>query len=152
MVQPRPLRWSDPEISDAAPDSFFELAGRIKRLTQRGADHECWTIALSNETSGRPQISWRGRKYRAARLVYFLERGELAPGRVVRHLCGNPQCVNPAHLMEGSYSDNAADEVKWREQLEGRTPPDESYYLRVCAEWDALWRQLLPPAPQRPQK
>lgn len=35
--------------------------------------------------------------------------GEVPKGQVVRHSCDNPPCVNPEHLILGSFSDNVKD-------------------------------------------
>jgi hypothetical protein len=39
-------------------------------------------------------------------------RGE---GEVARHLCSNSKCVNPIHLLRGSWIDNAKDEIEVRD-------------------------------------
>ncbi|MCW8825549.1 MAG: HNH endonuclease, partial [Gammaproteobacteria bacterium] len=38
---------------------------------------------------------------------------ELQKGDVVRHICDNPVCVNPSHLVKGTQKDNAED-MMWR--------------------------------------
>jgi hypothetical protein len=48
----------------------------------------------------------------AHRYSYFMERGELPAGLVVRHSCDNPGCVNPKHLIEGTHKDNSQDMVR----------------------------------------
>lgn len=40
-------------------------------------------------------------------------------GDVVRHLCDNRKCVNPAHLRIGSQADNIADMVAKNRQARG---------------------------------
>jgi hypothetical protein len=38
-----------------------------------------------------------------------LEYGPRPPGLEVRHLCGNPLCCSPAHLVYGTRAQNIAD-------------------------------------------
>lgn len=62
---------------------------------------------------------YRGNLIRAHRLAYCQANGvepHEIKGLVVRHLCNNPCCVNPAHLAIGTQLDNALDR-----QLSGRT-------------------------------
>ena len=64
---------------------------------------------------GYGRFSYKHRKYYAHRLaVYF---GHVAAdtlprslnGDVVMHLCDNPACCNPSHLVDASASENTAD-------------------------------------------
>lgn len=45
----------------------------------------------------------------AHRLAYAIHYGREPAGELLRHLCDNPFCINPIHLREGSYQDNAND-------------------------------------------
>jgi len=47
---------------------------------------------------------------RASRVAYYLSTGIDPTGdSVVRHLCDNPPCCNPAHLQVGTTKDNNND-------------------------------------------
>lgn len=46
------------------------------------------------------------------RLAYELWIGPILEGRVVRHKCDNPPCINPDHLLEGLQSDNVNDMIE----------------------------------------
>ena len=51
-----------------------------------------------------------GNKVRKAyRVAYELTYGEIPDGNVVRHMCGNPPCVNPYHLRTGTQANNGID-------------------------------------------
>lgn len=56
---------------------------------------------------------WRGGKSHAAhRLAYCDANGvtiESIAGKVVRHTCDNPPCINPKHLILGTQKENMQD-------------------------------------------
>jgi hypothetical protein len=51
----------------------------------------------------------RGRNEYVHRTAYRQHKGPIPEGAVVRHTCDNRQCVNPDHLLIGSYKDNTGD-------------------------------------------
>lgn len=46
------------------------------------------------------------------RFIYKECFGEIPQGKVVRHLCNNPSCINPEHLKIGTHYDNVQDRVR----------------------------------------
>lgn len=74
-----------------------------------GEKNNCWNWKgiLSETGYGRFNI---GREFIAAyRFSYIFYKGEIPEDKIVRHTCDNPACVNPNHLILGSYSDNNND-------------------------------------------
>ena len=63
-------------------------------------------------SGGYGAIRHEGKVVRAHRLAYCHANGvtlESIAGFEVRHSCDNPPCINPAHLLLGTHTDNMRD-------------------------------------------
>ncbi len=61
----------------------------------------------------------------AHRIAWEIVNGPIPAGLVIRHMCHNPQCVNPAHLRLGSQADNVRDMMssgRWHNAPNTRAP------------------------------
>ncbi len=57
----------------------------------------------------------------------------IEPGNIVRHRCDNPPCWNPAHLVQGTYSDNLTDAIARK-----RKPVGSQMYNAKLTEAEVL--------------
>ena len=69
-------------------------------------DHGCKGYGLGYATAW---VFYEGKKRPTTkhRRVHFEATGEWP--QVVRHTCDNPRCINPTHLIGGTYADNMRD-------------------------------------------
>ena len=74
-------------------------------------DSPCWEITSHKKlgSSTRVNIPFHGKRTVAARVIYMYEKGDIPEGCIVRHVCDNPMCVNPEHLLTGTKGDNTQD-------------------------------------------
>lgn len=72
---------------------------------------ECWEWQGARRPPGHGQLRRAGRLLYAHRVSYEAANGPIPAGLVVRHTCDNPPCVNPAHLVVGTYQDNTDDSI-----------------------------------------
>jgi hypothetical protein len=91
--------------------------GFERRIDTREGPWGCWPYQgrVSSQGYGMLCVHECGGSYMAGahRVAYFLATGYWqwgATGRVIRHLCHNRRCCNPAHLLVGTRSDNAWDD------------------------------------------
>jgi HNH endonuclease len=86
------------------------LPGKIRDLEHRVTKSGCHEIISHRKgMDGYVQIRVGGKKVRAHRYIYELNFGVIQNGFVIRHICDNPICINPQHLLEGTPQDNAND-------------------------------------------
>lgn len=72
----------------------------------------CITSPYAVNSDGYAHVEIGGKKFKHHRLVYCQHNNvplESIKGKVVRHTCDMPSCVNPDHLELGTQKDNAAD-------------------------------------------
>lgn len=79
----------------------------------------CWLWRGCVHYLGYGVTSVGGKQVRAHRLAWTYANGPIPDGLLVRHKCDVPLCVNPDHLLLGTYADNAADMVSRGRQAKG---------------------------------
>lgn len=75
----------------------------------------CWTWVGGR--MGRDGQYGNFRNQPAHRYAYQMHKGDIPDGMMVRHMCGNKRCVNPAHLEVGTAKDNYDDRARLGEGL-----------------------------------
>lgn len=68
----------------------------------------CWLWWGARNEHGYGRTEWQGRSMLSHRLAFELTHGR-EPVGLVLHRCDVPACVNPAHLVEGTQTDNMRD-------------------------------------------
>lgn len=91
-----------PHLTDA--DYLARLKSRLKVMP-----NGCWEIQTFRHVEGYGAMSYRGKGYRAHKLMYMLVVGPVPERMVVMHECDNPPCCNPDHLKLGTQVENNQD-------------------------------------------
>lgn len=93
--------------TDADVDRFWSFVDRS------GGPDACWEWQGSQHPDGYGKIGWPGRKSPSisSRVAFEIANGR-PPVGMVRHICDNPPCCNPAHLLEGTQLDNMRDAAR----------------------------------------
>lgn len=84
----------------------FDIYGQATP-TSRGCIE--WTGPADRKGYG--IIHFEGENRIASRVAWELSYGEIPEGKVIRHKCDNPPCVNPEHLTTGTQWENLQDMV-----------------------------------------
>ena len=92
-------------------------------LVDKKADDECWEWQGRRNRKNYGEFYWTKNRYAetlAHRFAYVQANPPRIPeGKVIRHLCDNPSCCNPNHLIIGTDADNARDKVERDRQAKG---------------------------------
>ena len=90
-----------------------------KKIDVKNAE-DCWNWlgAINKDGYGRPRF--KGQLIYSHRLsLQYSEPNLDLTGKVVMHICDNPKCCNPKHLLVGTHADNQSDKFKKNRQAKG---------------------------------
>lgn len=79
---------------------------RIWKFIEIEKETDCWIWNGSKSIGAYGQVSWHGKSVAAHRLLYTLAIGEIEKGKILMHICEKAYCVNPLHLLPGTYQQN----------------------------------------------
>ena len=108
------------------PAELAELLRQARPLTgplsPKGSP--CWVWQRALNKAGRPVVGRGGRMFYVYRLVYAMCKGEIPTGMDIHHLCFNPSCIRPSHLILADPSDNRTWSNNQRYDNDGPTGPE----------------------------
>lgn len=141
-----PCEYRKPNMAD---DEIKEYLVKIKKsddnccgLKRKNAlcfnRCNCWvTDAVCKDKAGRSQFWYKSKQFLLYRVAYIVFKGPIALGMHILHLCDNPSCFNPEHLMQGDDALNA----KHREERGRSSPARErrpKHKIKDPYDWKAL--------------
>lgn len=84
-------------------DAFWSKVG----ITDSTKD--CWNWLGAKKPTGYGNVRINKKYMLTHRVAFELAHGAIPSPYIVCHICDNPSCCNPAHLMLGTIKSNAAD-------------------------------------------
>ncbi len=114
MHASRIARHGDPNVVNGPGPNGWSRVEFLARYIPDRPKGECWIWRGYVNSRGYGHITQtvepgRQRPYKAHRYVYEMFVGPIPEGKMLRHSCDNPPCVNPDHLTPGDAADNAMD-------------------------------------------
>lgn len=69
-------------------------------------------------------------------------KGEIPENKLIRHLCDNPNCINPNHIEIGSQKDNMVDMKRNKKPIRKRVKLSETAILDILFNTQLTNEQL----------
>ena len=102
--------------------TFNKIPYKIRNQISFSHGNKCWIWQGFKNKQGYGRIRYLGKKVYVHRLIYSLLVGDIDFKKpIIRHVCDNASCCNPAHLVAGTVQDNIDDRNKRQRQAKGET-------------------------------
>ena len=102
-------KWGDPYANKLPQrNADMSIEEKLRLVGWRVTDTGCWEWKGCRFENGYGRLAG----IKTHRLSYETWVGPIPEGKLVRHRCDNPPCMNPAHLESGTNLDNSRDMVE----------------------------------------
>ncbi len=119
-------------MSTTAQYTTKDIARFYSKVSTIPTDQGCLEWMAGCTQDGYGQFFLERANCLAHRVAWEIVNGPIPAGLVIRHMCNNPCCVNPEHLLTGTYADNVADMMR-----SGRWMNAPNTYVRPVRPTDA---------------
>ncbi len=93
-----------------------------------------WTNCLN--TDGYARALYKGdANGKVHRIIYELTTGEDITGKVIRHSCDTPSCINPEHLLVGTPKENMEDRGRRERHGNAKLTHEQVREIRILAKY-----------------
>ena len=99
---------------------------------------ECWEWLGAKKPPGYGNVHLNNKFRLAHRVSWEIVNFEIPEGMVVCHICDNPSCCNPNHLMLGTSKSNAVDMVKKGRNYKGDALGSGVNNVNAKLDWDRV--------------
>jgi hypothetical protein len=106
--------WNDYGEGETFVERFWS------RVAITANPEKCWNW-IAGKIKGYGTLNMGGKPHKAHRVSYILTHGAISHNLLVRHVCDNPSCVNPNHLILGTNADNTRDKIERHRIKRGST-------------------------------
>jgi hypothetical protein len=94
------------------PFKYAPITERFEQNHIPEPNSGCWLWLGALNKQGYGSLKDGRVRVMAHRYSYQLHKGPISEGSCIRHTCDTPWCVNPDHLLEGTWGDNNRDRAR----------------------------------------
>lgn len=89
--------------------NFMQTESFWSKVDIKESKTDCWEWLGAKKPTGYGNVRINKKYMLAHRVAFLLANGEFPEKFIVCHICDNPSCCNPGHLVLGTHKSNTID-------------------------------------------